>query len=157
MTNEEMLRNAAWEEVGKGTHEPANRDNDMECAGGMEGGFGNNNVEQAGLQFLEQMDSNQVHGILLCITAFLEYFESTCLYLPKEGNDESPRIAEYVQDLFNDSQVSIVNFLVAILYLERLCRSGIVITRQSLNALFLVSVMEASKFLDDHCPGNSFW
>eukprot|EP00292_Cryptomonas_paramecium_P015861 CAMPEP_0113696040 /NCGR_PEP_ID=MMETSP0038_2-20120614/21251_1 /TAXON_ID=2898 /ORGANISM="Cryptomonas paramecium" /LENGTH=207 /DNA_ID=CAMNT_0000618683 /DNA_START=35 /DNA_END=654 /DNA_ORIENTATION=+ /assembly_acc=CAM_ASM_000170 len=94
----------------------------------------------------EAVAANDAHRKRTC----LESFEGSKLLIPP---------SEYVERIFNYSEVSESCILVAILYLERLKKKvvDLHITSTSIQRLLLVAVMIAAKFLEDRPTCNSWW
>eukprot|EP00292_Cryptomonas_paramecium_P022628 CAMPEP_0113688004 /NCGR_PEP_ID=MMETSP0038_2-20120614/16272_1 /TAXON_ID=2898 /ORGANISM="Cryptomonas paramecium" /LENGTH=197 /DNA_ID=CAMNT_0000608725 /DNA_START=189 /DNA_END=780 /DNA_ORIENTATION=- /assembly_acc=CAM_ASM_000170 len=75
------------------------------------------------------------------------------------------RVSKYIKGLCHNIQfgldgldgIQIVHFLVALVYLQRLCSIGMVITQKAINSLILVSLVEAAKFLDHGYPRSVTW
>eukprot|EP00292_Cryptomonas_paramecium_P009347 CAMPEP_0113704878 /NCGR_PEP_ID=MMETSP0038_2-20120614/26788_1 /TAXON_ID=2898 /ORGANISM="Cryptomonas paramecium" /LENGTH=245 /DNA_ID=CAMNT_0000629757 /DNA_START=25 /DNA_END=758 /DNA_ORIENTATION=- /assembly_acc=CAM_ASM_000170 len=97
------------------------------------------------------MDPVYEHSMFQCVRTFFKFVEENC-----EDWTEAHigiGVAEFITTLYLDYGVTVIHFLAAIFYMQKLCGVGLVFTQEALTALVLVCVMEA----DDDCPKNSFW
>ncbi|KAK2957296.1 hypothetical protein BLNAU_7674 [Blattamonas nauphoetae] len=103
---------------------------------------------------------NQFHiYISLVLTSWMTPYESETTPLAFQNEPSSIPLSLWVEQIQGISRVSNINMLFALVYLSRLIQQypSLPVCSLNIHRLFLVSVMTASKFLDDVTFKNKDW
>mmetsp|Transcript_65596 Transcript_65596/g.175846 ORF Transcript_65596/g.175846 Transcript_65596/m.175846 type:complete len:287 (-) Transcript_65596:529-1389(-) len=77
-------------------------------------------------------------------------------HISHKAHQRCCKVSDLLKKLFKNDTLAAA-MVTAVIYLQRIHELGVEINSRTLNSLVLVSVVVASKFLEDGCPTNAFW